>query len=74
MGSLESKRQILHLRNNYSKRTLQNYTKALQLGFPHSVKTLCPNFKNHEDKVKGLLLMIVSMPLICPISNGMLPY
>ena len=45
MGSLASERQILDFRNKYSKPALKNYTKGLQLGFPHSVRTLCPNFK-----------------------------
>ena len=43
MGSLGSERQILHLRNNYSKWDLKNATKGLQLGCPNSVGTLCPN-------------------------------
>ena len=32
--------------NNYPKMALKNYTKDLQPGFPHSVRTSCPNCKN----------------------------
>ena len=45
MGSLESKAQIQYFRNNYSKLALKNYSKDLQPGFPHSVRTSRPNFK-----------------------------
>ena len=30
---------------NYPKPALKTYTKGLELGFPHSMRTLCPNFK-----------------------------
>ena len=50
MGSLASERQILHFRNKYSKPALKNYTKGLQLGFTHSVRTLCPNFKKKSRR------------------------
>ena len=73
MGSLGSKTQILYFQNKYYKRAFRNYTKGLQPGFPHSLRTLCPNFKSHEDKAKRPLLTFVSMSLICPISNGMFP-
>ena len=46
MGSLVSETQIQYFWNNYStKWVLGNYTQDLQPGFPHSVGTLCPNFK-----------------------------
>ena len=47
MGSLvsEGKTQIHYFRNNYPKLAHKNYTKDLQPGFPHSVRTSCPNFK-----------------------------
>ena len=45
MDILGSERQILDLPKRYSKLALENQAKDLQLGFPHSVRTLCPNFK-----------------------------
>lgn len=45
MGSLGSEAQILYFGNNYTEQVLKDYTKGLQTGFPHSVKTPCPNFK-----------------------------
>ena len=49
MGSLRSETKILFFRNNYSKLALKNYTKNLQPGFPHSVRTLCSNLKKISD-------------------------
>ena len=75
MGSLGSERQIQHFRNKYSKPALKNYTKGLQLGFPHSVRTLCPNSKkNHEDKAKRPLLKFVSMSLMCGALRDLVPF
>ena len=71
MDSLGSETQILYFRNNYSKLALKNYTKGFQPCFPHSVRTSCQILKNHEEKVKRLLLTFLSMSLISPISNGM---
>ena len=45
MDSLVSETQIPYFWKNYSKRALENYKKDLLPGFPHSVRTLCPNFK-----------------------------
>ena len=45
MVSLVRETQIHCFWNNYSKWAPKSYTKDLQTGFPHSVRTLCPNFK-----------------------------
>ena len=45
MGSLVSETQIWCFWNIYSKWALKNYTKDLQRGFLHSVRTWCPNFR-----------------------------
>ena len=45
MDSLVVETQIRYFWNNYSKWPLTNYEKFLQPGFPHSVRTSCPNFK-----------------------------
>ena len=45
----------------------KNYTTGLQLGFPHSARTLCLTFKKLRRYAKRPLLKIVSMSLICPI-------
>ena len=42
----EGEKQICYFQNNYPKMALKNYTKDLQPGFPHSVRTSCPNCKN----------------------------
>ena len=45
MDSLVSETQIRYFWKNYSKWALESYTKDLQPGFPHFVRTSCPNFK-----------------------------
>ena len=66
MGFLGSETQILHCQNDCCKWALRITQRACKPGCPHSVRTLCPNFKNHEDKPKRQVLTFVSMSLICP--------
>lgn len=65
MGSLGSKTQILYFWNSYSKLAIKNYTKGLQSGFPHPVRSSSPDFRNeNENKSKRPLLTFVFVLLI----------
>ena len=52
MGSLVSETLIRYFWNNYSKWALKSQSKDLQPGFPHSVRSLCRNFKKLRRKRK----------------------
>ena len=43
---------ILYFWNNYFKLALKYYPEGLQRGFPHSVRTLCTNFKKSGRETK----------------------
>ena len=76
MGSLvsEGEKQIRYFQNNYPKLALKNYAKDLQPGFPHSVRTSCPNFKKVRRQTRKTVINVCFMTLICPILNGMFPF